>query len=500
MAGQGTYMAYQPLKPTELKVGDYFNSFVDDYLKRNDAKQVAEAKRLADQKKGIDDKFNSFKTDPYATISQMSDFALNSFNDTTRFIGEQRLLAERDPANAQLYMRRAENAYNDYRGMATTLSNPEFIKQAKEKQEAIVNGDVFLNSDANERAKLLNGNPPVATRNEDGSVDWWMPKNGEAKENDPLEKYKTSKILGLFTSPDTTNMLTSNKRNGNNGFMDKQVYDIAKTMSDEYKINKDGNRTNAKEWFSTKRGDAWFKGRFGEYNPNLQSDNTNILNQFYKQKSGKEIGSQEDFDSAKKQMIDYVASLVGEKEEIDTRKTAQELANDVERGNALRRSGRSSGGGGNDDDDDGIGLITIGQVQKQATLKGKPYSVIYDNSVGINTKMGQVFGIKVPNKKDQKTGKSSGYHNEYFVAGTDKYGRATISNEPMTQQNMELYLKASNIDPLSFSNLVGKQNPVTRVKGSFRRNHDIGEVKIKNTYKPSTENSSGESEHPELEQ
>ena len=54
MAGQGTYMAYQPLKPTELKVGDYFNSFVDDYLKRNDAKQVAEAKRLADQKKGID--------------------------------------------------------------------------------------------------------------------------------------------------------------------------------------------------------------------------------------------------------------------------------------------------------------------------------------------------------------------------------------------------------------------------------------------------------------
>ena len=134
MAGQGTYMAYQPLKPTELKVGDYFNSFVDDYLKRNDAKKVAEAKRLADQKKGIDDKFNSFKTDPYATISQMSDFALKSFNDTTKFIGEQRLLAERDPANAQLYMRRAENAYNDYRGMATTLSNPEFIKQAKEKQ------------------------------------------------------------------------------------------------------------------------------------------------------------------------------------------------------------------------------------------------------------------------------------------------------------------------------------------------------------------------------
>ena len=168
-------------------------------------------------------------------------------------------------------------------------------------------------------------------------------------------------------------------------------------------------------------------------------------------------------------MIDYVASLVGEKEEIDTRKTAQELANDVERGNVLRRSGRSSGGGGNDDD--GIGLITIGQVQKQATLKGKPYSVIYDNSVGINTKMGQVFGIKVPNKKDPETGKSSGYHNEYFVAGTDKYGRATISNEPMTKQNMELHLKASN----------------------------IGEVKIKNTYKPSTKNSSGESEYPELD-
>ena len=95
---KGNYTALQQLKPTEIKVGEFYNKWVDDYIKRGEAERAAKAKLLADQKKEIGERFNAMKLDPYATLANFSDFAQNSFVETVDFVGTQRLLAEKDPA------------------------------------------------------------------------------------------------------------------------------------------------------------------------------------------------------------------------------------------------------------------------------------------------------------------------------------------------------------------------------------------------------------------
>ena len=47
---KGNYTALQQLKPAEIKVGEFYNKWVDDYIKRGEAERAAKAKLLADQK------------------------------------------------------------------------------------------------------------------------------------------------------------------------------------------------------------------------------------------------------------------------------------------------------------------------------------------------------------------------------------------------------------------------------------------------------------------
>ena len=53
---KGNYTALQQLKPAEIKVGEFYNNWVDGYIKRGEAERAKEAKLLADQKKEIGEK------------------------------------------------------------------------------------------------------------------------------------------------------------------------------------------------------------------------------------------------------------------------------------------------------------------------------------------------------------------------------------------------------------------------------------------------------------
>ena len=320
---KGNYTAYQQLKPAEIKVGEFYNNWVDGYVKRGEANRAAQAKLLADHKKEIGDRFNAMKIDPYATLANFSDFAQTSFVETADFVGTQRMLADRDPSNAQKYLMLAENAVADYKSLASTFGNKDFIDKANQKQQALASNDVFSESDNNEQLAILGQAIPEYRRDPNtGRMKFGLPKSGVATDEDPLEWKSTGEIVSLWTSPDEINLLKSNKSNGNNGFLDKQVFDVAKQMSDEYSRNYDGNRTNAKTWFSEKRGNQWFDTSFGEFNPNNIHP---IIKQYAKSVLKKSINGDDAeavYQEAKKGIIDNVASLVGTEEKVDTRETA----------------------------------------------------------------------------------------------------------------------------------------------------------------------------------
>lgn len=321
---KGNYIALQALKPTELKVADYYKSFADDLIKRGDSDRAARAKMLEDQKKEVNSLFTKIDIKPFSTKAQMSDLASQAFIDSARAIGQRRMMAEKDPANAYKYLQEAQAIGDDYGVFATTFGSADFIKRANEKEQRLADNDVFGTTDENERLALTGVNMPIMQRNpQTGLMEFYLPKNGSATPDEPMVKYSAGEIVNLFTSNDEVNLLRSNKSNGNNGFLDKQIYDVAKLMSDEYSRNFDGNRTNAKKWFSTERGGQWFDTNFGVYNPNKVNP---IVSQYARETLGRDISSEEDFNIAKQGIIGNIASLVGTETKVDTKDSALDIA------------------------------------------------------------------------------------------------------------------------------------------------------------------------------
>lgn len=434
---KGTYTALQQLKPAEIKVGEFYNNWVDGYVRRGEANRAAQAKLLAEQKKEIGERFNSMKLDPYATLANFSDFAQNSFIETADFVGTQRLLADKDPANAREYLMRAENAVADYRSLAATFGNKDFIEKANAKQQALANNDVFSETDNNEQLAILGQAIPEYRRDPNtGRMKFGLPKSGVATDEDPLEWKSTGEIVSLWTSPDEINLLRSNKSNGNNGFLDKQVFDVAKKMADEYSTNYDGNRTNAKTWFSEKRGNQWFDSTFGEFNPNNIPP---VIKQYAKSVLKKSINGDDAeavYAEAKKGIINNIASLVGTETKVDTKETALDRQEQIARIRKLNERESPT------------------QVANTSPSSGTFQMQVKDskgNIVGYKQQVGAVVPldkkgnyIALAQSYDPKTKK---YYNSYMVAKPNPTGEIVMS-APMNKGQWEAYLRQQGKNPV----------------------------------------------------
>lgn len=441
---KGNYIALQALKPTELKVADYYKSFADDLIKRGDSDRAARAKMLEDQQKEIGSRFNNIKVEPVATIPALTDFMQTNFVDTARFIGQQRMMAEKDPKNAQLYLNLAENAANDHKSFATVVGSKQFIDDANAKSLGLQNNETFGTTDENARAAMAIRQVPMTKRNpQTGRMEFYLPKNENATDEEKLKAYSVGEIASIYTSKDQINLLRSNKSNGNNGFLDKQVYDVAKLMSDEYSRNYDGNRTNAKTWFSQERGNQWFDTNFGKWNPN----NINpIVFQYAREINGRNPETEEDFNIAKQGIIGNIASLVGTETKVDTKETAadrEEQAwrirnakkNYYKQDTPSRASSDNSGGGG---------MYNAGN--QQVFIKDRIPNMTKDSKTGKMVQDGYKDVIRqapmrvlsLPKIKGQPTTENvfgvTTYRNKkgevqsaYYLGTPDKYGKIVTS-------------------------------------------------------------------------
>lgn len=321
----GNFIAYQALKPVELKVGDYYKSYVDDFIKRGDLEKATKAKTLEDQKKSINDSFNNFKVDSFGTSADMTDFVMNQVQSTADYIGNEKSLALSDPINAQEHTNNANRAWIDYRNMATTFGSTDFIQKANAKQQALADHDVFKPTDGNQQLAMIAHQIPLVRRQANGTNAYYLPQNGNAISSDPMPPQSWGQLVSNITAPDDTNLLQSNKSNGNNGFLDKQVYTVAAKMGDILNKNTDGNVTNGKEWFAKDRGNVWFNTTFGAYNANVINP---VMRQYANQVLKKSIDGQngEDvYNQVKAGIIDLVGSLVPNKNTIKTDKSALEI-------------------------------------------------------------------------------------------------------------------------------------------------------------------------------
>ena len=481
---KGNYTALQQLKPAEIKVGEFYNNWVDGFVKSGEAERAARAKMLAEQNKEIGERFNAFKLDPFSTLANFSDFAQASFVETADFVGQQRLLAKQDPSNASKYLMKAENAVNDYRSLSATFGNKDFIEKANAKQQALASNDVFSETDNNEQLAILGQAIPEYRRDPNtGRMKFGLPKSGVSTDNEPLEWKSSGEIVSLWTSPDEINLLKSNKSNGNNGFLDNQVFDVAKQMTDEYSKNYDGNRTNAKTWFSEKRGNQWFDSTFGEFNPNSIPP---VIKQYAKSVLKKSINGDDAelvYQEAKKGIINNIASLVGTEEKVDTQQTAAQLENQrlaniklrQDIANPNRGSGGSSSGGSG-----GFSSVSPSMVNKSdkviVQIRGNTGEVIGNQLWAANTvplpkvkgypSTVNTFGLSnFTNKKGEKVP-------TIIMGAPADDGKMVYSK--ISPSDFSSYVSKSGYDPYSvLQNLQNENTTMNRYTGQVDKSKPI---------------------------
>ena len=154
MAGKGTFVAYQPLKPTELKVGDIWAQHVDNFIKMGEAKKAQKLKRMQEENARMEDYFGKFKFDPKETdkyltdmnhqlnssvLDRFSEYKRNAFNAETNY----------DRAK---WMQKADKLAKQWQFVQTNLGGQKFLKSVQDARDFAASGDAF---DDSAQMKLL---------------------------------------------------------------------------------------------------------------------------------------------------------------------------------------------------------------------------------------------------------------------------------------------------------------------------------------------------------
>lgn len=389
---QGNFSAYIPLKPTEVKMGEIFAKWTDDFIKRGEAEKAAKAKLMAEERKNIRDISKDIKIDSFATVSNFEDMGNKLFNNVSKAIAHSKMMAETDFENRFQHLARAQRLADDYKTIATSFSNKDFIEKYNAKMTALQNNDLFLDTSENEKAQALARGMWDYRIDSDGSIKFALPNSGDASLDDYAKFHSVGEVINLYTAPDELDMLRNTKSNGNTGLLDNVIPDTAKKMQDAWEHNKDGNKTMGWKGFAEERAKQWFDDRYGEY----EANNIPVeLRQYAKRYLKKSIENKEDYEAVKQGLVNLIGSYVPKEDTTDTKHTKYEIENqrlrnietqlDIDKKQAekamgypsLRASARGGSGGGSGSDDSEV-----------VTIKG--YSKInggyYDTS-GLGTRV-----------------------------------------------------------------------------------------------------------------
>ena len=306
---QGNAIAYQAVKPVEaVKVGDLYSNLIDNMIKNQNAQKAAELKRAQDDQKYIGERFDKIQINPFATVDNLTDMAGGFFKQTFDYVSEQQRLAREDPSNSNKYLSRAQKAQSDYLQLASSLGSKDFIDRANAKAKALASEEYFHDSDDMDQYKMVSKamfdskiNPETGARN------FYVPQNRYAQDGDAPPTLSAGEFMNLFTKEPEKNTLPEFR---------KLIKDQASVFADSWSKNTNGN--NTKEWkgFSEARGSEWFNTTYGEYNANYVPTE---LQQWSKDVLKKEIKNEEDYNSAKKSIVDNLSSFVPSVNTTDTK-------------------------------------------------------------------------------------------------------------------------------------------------------------------------------------
>lgn len=316
MATKGTYVAYQPLRPVELTVGDFISKKIDQYVAEGKAAEAAKLKRMQEEGKALMDFNKEIKIDAIGSIppfqktaNKVTQDAMDTKSYAMRISENSSIPLEKRKEISRLAEKKAQNVLllNKFIGSKEFVEG--YASKMKTKPEDIFEGDKSLH--------LMNA---ITT----GDVDLEFDANGELYVIFPNQNQKPDEKAQRMSFAEASSVLVSPYEND----LSKDIEAFQKNQaSNLYRKDTDGrggNRTISQNIFLKEEATKTFETTFGDFDVNSQDP---ILKQFsYSVLGKKSIQNKEDYDKVKQAWVDKLETYVPKEYSVKDEKSAADLA------------------------------------------------------------------------------------------------------------------------------------------------------------------------------
>ena len=233
---KGNYTALQQLKPAEIKVGDLYSKWVDNYIAVSRHDEATRIQRAKEEQKSMREMVAEIDPKIFTTVQSFQPQTNAIFNN----ILENRLklgkMADSGKMDSEFYNLRdkTKNMESQYHQLSTILANPQFIEADKKINEQIQAGDFFDGDENMGRWMAIKSGVAKLRVNElDGNIEVIYNDNINSRDNERLARVEP---INEFTSRYTSGLSKDLK---------SDIQDKLKAVSAEAskKINTDGITT-----------------------------------------------------------------------------------------------------------------------------------------------------------------------------------------------------------------------------------------------------------------
>lgn len=439
---KGNYIALQALRPVELKIGDFIDTTINNYIKDGRAAEAAKLKRMQDEGKVIMDMYKEVKIDPLKTIPMWQEEANKVYMATINNLGEQgRIVSDLNVPKEQRY-----KALGDAKKLAANMvalnnliGSEEFINGYKKRIET--DPSTIWTGDKGTQliSGIAQGNFKIAV-DEGNMVPLVSIPSQDSNEVKPQWTDATEAIMTLMQTPE----LDRSKD------LDVLAKQQAVGAYEKVKSNTTGNVTTESNKFLPEEARKSFKINFGDFDINNKDVN---LKQFaYQVLNGRSISSKEDYDKVEQAWVDKIEGYVPKESSYIVQKSAQEL--ELERLKILqaKKSLRDNPPSSSATPQSKVSIIApdisrgLNNEITQINQKGLGRNVQNATLINLNEKE-YVAGYKVKNSNGK------GFHTEYAILGRDEKGRFNY-NEITKRGDVNIRLAGYGIDPIAVEKII----------------------------------------------
>ncbi|WP_185212475.1 hypothetical protein [Elizabethkingia meningoseptica] len=325
MAGQGTFIAYQPLRPTELKVGDLVSQSINDMIKRGEAQKAAKLKLQQEQGKNLYEMYKDIKFDPLDTVAPLQ----NSYNKIRNSAidvyanAKARSLDYSIPYEQRISeLQKAQRLANQVKDLSTFMTSKEDIEAYNKNLAKISSNNAFVGDPMVGFINSIKNNTLQLGIDNDNDISVSFAPSPESTSPDSAYTMKLSALKSAWVNGVEDNLL-----NGDKGLISR-LNRHGKDMVVQQERNTNGVTTYKTIKFDRDRAINYLKSSMG-YSTSDDFDINSIpkdYNQLFFNRYKSNISKAEDLDTAINLAANIMESGAKEVDSIKQSKTDTKIA------------------------------------------------------------------------------------------------------------------------------------------------------------------------------